>query len=261
MEPAFLGGFPEPINVIRPYGLSGDGGVAVGGASRPPACFAWMWTESDGYALLPTPNLGPRSYGQAFAASSNADVIVGEVHTETGTLAAAWSAPDYSLRLIGDLPGGAEECTAYGCSADGSTIVGFGSEPRGTEAVIWLPGDTEPRPIKQMLLTDYGIDIGDRVLSHAIAVSADGKVIAGDSYAPDGFYDPWLLRLDPTTDCPCDFDGSSPAIDERDVAAFVSAWFEQDPATDFNGDAVFDIHDILDFLDCWFPASAGGDCG
>src|SRR5690606_1513007 len=110
---ALMADFPEPSDFPRPYGLSGDGRVAVGWALRLPGSFAWKWTETDGYTLLPTPDMGRESYGRAFAASFDGSVIVGEVRNAAGTYAAAWSAPDYSLRLLGELPGGAVECTAY----------------------------------------------------------------------------------------------------------------------------------------------------
>jgi hypothetical protein len=149
--------------------------------------------------------------------------------------------------------------SAFACSADGSTILGWAMSPAGTRAAIWR-GDSQARSVPDLLLTDFNVDVRPRVLETGNHVSADGLVIAGDSFGSDGLLDPWIARLDPTADCPCDFDRSSPAIDERDVAAFVSAWFDQEPATDFNGDAVLDIHDILAFLDCWFPASEAQPC-
>ena len=42
--------------------------------------------------------------------------------------------------------------------------------------------------------------------------------------------------------------------------AYLDGWFVQDASTDIDGTAGVDVFDLLAFLDCWFPGSAGEPC-
>ena len=47
-----------------------------------------------------------------------------------------------------------------------------------------------------------------------------------------------------------DFNGVN-GITVQDIFDFLNAWFNLDPATDFNGSGV-SVQDIFDFLNAWF---------
>ena len=82
-----------------------------------------------------------------------------------------------SFLPLGDLPGGSFGSGAYGISADGSVVVGFGDsgdsgDPVLTEAFRWTSGGG---------IVGLGELPGGGFGSVAYAVSADGGVVVGDS--------------------------------------------------------------------------------
>jgi probable HAF family extracellular repeat protein len=84
-----------------------------------------------------------------------------------GILLNNWNAtsPTPSLHFIGlgDLPGGIANSTAYGVSADGTTVVGYGTSAAGTEAFRW----TRKRGMECLGFPE------------AFATSADGSIVVG----------------------------------------------------------------------------------
>ncbi len=125
---------------------------------------------------------------------------------------------------LGDLPGGDDDSTAYGVSADGSVIVGYGCSDAGQEAVMWdngvltslgvltgyetsvaydvsadgtvvVGGATNSRTTSQMgeawrweggVMTGLGLAVGSFGFAQANAVSADGSVVVGHSFGASG---------------------------------------------------------------------------
>lgn len=84
-----------------------------------------------------------------------------------------------SFTPLGDLPGGGFESHATAISADGSTVVGYGTVAGGgTEAFRWTRGGG---------MESLGVLPGGDHLSYASAVSADGTVIAGYSGSGSGY--------------------------------------------------------------------------
>ncbi|MDX2115839.1 MAG: hypothetical protein SFZ24_09525, partial [Planctomycetota bacterium] len=69
-----------------------------------------------------------------------------------------------------DLDGGSLNCSASAVSADGSTIVGFGTNAQRTEAVRWRNDIPEPLGV-----------LPGRTTSNAIELSGDGAIIVGSS--------------------------------------------------------------------------------
>lgn len=251
---------PWNETTFRAGSISGDGSIVVGYAGSYPTSGPVIWTEADGYSLLPYPSATGSIQGRAFGISTDGAFVVGEAVDNGGRSQARWSLADGGFQWLGELPGGPWEGAARACSADGSVVVGWSRGLRGQEATIWRAGDDNIRSIKEMLLTDYGIDVGGRLLTAASSVSDDGTVICGHSTGTDGLPDGWVLRLDTQTDCPCDFDRPNPAITVVDLIAYLDAWFARDAAADFNADVVIDIHDLLAFLDCWFRATSTAPC-
>lgn len=79
-----------------------------------------------------------------------------------------------SFQGLGDLPGSIFTSEARGVSADGSTVVGYGSSASGTEAFRWTSGDG---------MVGLGDLPGGYFSSVAYGVSADGLVVVGEGYS------------------------------------------------------------------------------
>ncbi len=88
--------------------------------------------------------------------------------------AAMLHANPYTFQGLGDLPGGAFYSSAYGISADGSTVVGSGSSTAGSQAFRWTPSGG---------MVSLGDLPGGGFQSSAYGVSADGSVVVGDSFS------------------------------------------------------------------------------
>jgi len=127
------------------FGISGDGAVIVGDAVSPRGVDAFRWTEADGLVGL-RDVLESQFTSIAQAASGDGAVIVGSAHLGSaidGPNAFVWTARDGMQRLdevLADLGVDTDGWTlslAFGVSADGTTIVGVGTNPDGlTEAWI-----------------------------------------------------------------------------------------------------------------------------
>lgn len=154
-------------------GMSGDGKVIVGYAYDPDA--AIKWTPETGLVDLPLPAGADR--GAAYGVSHDGRVIVGE----SGGQARRWvagAAPE-TLSITG---------IARAASGTGDVIVGSS----GGEAMVW------DKAHGARLLSDVLFELGAAVtgwtLSEAVAVSADGHVIAGNGSLA-GVEQAWLARL------------------------------------------------------------------
>jgi len=85
---------------------------------------------------------------------------------------------------LGDLPGGEAGSYAFGVSADGSVVVGYGHTAAGIEAFRWTSGGG---------MVGLGDLPGGLVYSYATGVSADGSVVAGPSMSANGTVTPSLI--------------------------------------------------------------------
>ena len=92
------------------------------------------------------------------------------------------------IRVVPDLPN-ATQSSALGVNKDGSVIVGLAVVGSNSLAVAWTPGAVD---ITSAL---SGVpNIGSFSLGQPTAVSADGKLIAGDGTF-NGVMVPWVARL------------------------------------------------------------------
>jgi probable HAF family extracellular repeat protein len=78
---------------------------------------------------------------------------------------------------LGDLSGGSFNSLAWGISADGSVVVGYGSSANGTEASRWTQGTG---------MVGLGDLSGGDFYSFAYGVSGDGAVVVGYSSSANG---------------------------------------------------------------------------
>lgn len=153
--------------------MSSDGKVIAGYAYDPDA--AIKWTLETGLVNLPLPEGADR--GQAYGVSRDGNVIVGAA----GSQAVRWvaSAAPQSLGIMG---------IARAANETGDVIVG-GS---GGEAMVW--DKTRGARLLSDVLFELGADLTGWTLAEALAVSADGHVVAGNGTLA-GVEQVWLARL------------------------------------------------------------------
>jgi probable HAF family extracellular repeat protein len=157
------------------WGISADGSTVVGYSSdgTDPQPFRWTVATGSGAALSGRPD---GSYGYAQGVSGDGSAVVG-YYNFTGafpgygySMAFRWTSGGGMVGL-GDLPGGQVGSYALDVSADGSTVVGYGTTDSGREAFRWTSGG----------LQGLGDLPGGQVDSIAWGISADGATIAGSS--------------------------------------------------------------------------------
>ena len=78
-----------------------------------------------------------------------------------------------TFRPLGDLPGRSFNSLAYGVSADGSLIVGFGTSALGREAFLWT-SDAGMQTLRELLIAGGATGLTGWRLTQASAMSADG---------------------------------------------------------------------------------------
>lgn len=272
----WTGGTLFPLGTQDPEGgfsiaddATSDGSAIVGATDATSgATSASRWSPLFGYAILPD-IAGGVDFGEARAITPTGTVSVGYGSSVLGTEAVrwlhadwatqGWQAPD-TLEVIGDLPGGATLASALAVSADGDTVVGYGS-PSTTEiaATIWTPA-TGLRNLKAAVLADYGLDLGPAVLREATGISSDGLVICGIGRREAGSaIEGWVIDLRPTgpscSPCAADYDGNG-GVDGGDLAAFFFDFEQGEPCSDVDQNGGVDGGDIGAF----FAAFEAGGC-
>lgn len=152
-------------------GVSPDGSVIVGagtpdGRSFPDEAFRWEDGVLTGLGDLSGGTLS-WSISEAYAASSDGSVIIGNSIHEPGTEAFRWE--DGMMVGLGDFDGGIFFSWASDVSADGSVVVGFGNGADREKAFRWTHADG----LVPILHADPDAE------TCANAVSSDGTIIAG----------------------------------------------------------------------------------
>ena len=100
-----------------------------------------------------------------------------------------------SFHGLGDLAGGSFDSSAFGVSADGSTIVGGSdSSSSGWEAFIWDTANGM-QSLKDVLVNYHDLDLTGWTLSQAWGISDDGLTIVGHGYNPDGYTEAWVATI------------------------------------------------------------------
>jgi probable HAF family extracellular repeat protein len=180
----------------RAYGVSAEGSVIVGQSGSNGVNSAFRWTASSGMAGL-NGLPGGGTFSSATAVSSNGQVVVGWSNTSNdiyGTRAAYRWENGVAIDL-GDLPGGGNHNWAEDISADGSIIVGYsGDVVQNREAFIW-DGQHGMRNLKDILVSDFGLNLTGWSLREATGISDNGMVIVGKGTNPDGFEQGWVATI------------------------------------------------------------------
>ena len=176
-----LPSLPGGPNDTEAWAVSADGAIVVGDSERflgeEEVTEAVYWTAQN--EVVPIGDLpGGEFCSWATGVSADGGVIVGYGHDMSGTAAFRWSASTGMVDL-GYLKEASPHSHASGVSADGSVVVG----QSGLEAFIWdeIHG---MRDLKDVLTTDYGLNLTGWTLWEATAVSANGKTIVGMGLMP-----------------------------------------------------------------------------
>jgi probable HAF family extracellular repeat protein len=159
--------------------ISGDGTVVVGSScTQSEGSMAFRWTIEEG--MVPLGFLPGGDTSGAYGVSAEGSVIVGfgtsyNTTEEGHRQAFRWTAATGMVGLD-DLQGGSFHSRAYGVTADGQTVVGYGTKSEVVDvrhAVRWTDGGA-PEDLGGMPDVYPALST-----SHATAISADGSVIAG----------------------------------------------------------------------------------
>ena len=180
---------PPDIRQSRAAGISGNGQYVVGAAFQTASGSSinvpmrWqiggtMQTLS-GFPLQPTGD-----GGYSIDASYDGSVITGSWRFGLGTTghteAFRWTAATGPVTL-GDLPGGSIYSVSTAISADGKTIVGYGTTEQGQEAFLWREGVGMWR-LSDVLSDEYGLNVQGYRFASAVGISNDGLTILGDNF-------------------------------------------------------------------------------
>lgn len=195
-----LGDLAPGVFFFNAMDISSDGSAIVGIATMATGARAFLWTSWEGMVDLgDVPGGSYNSY--ATGTSDDADIVIGGCDTDAGHESFIWDRQYGMQRVDTALTGnygidldGWHDLSAGGVSADGSTIVGVGYNPDGSqEAWVASIGAAVPGDLDMDADTD-GADI------HRLI-------------------DAWANRIYPDADI--DGDG---IIDAADIAAFAGAF-------------------------------------
>ena len=181
---------PDEANFSQSFswGISGDGQVVVGSSfstrNTEHQDQAFRWTAGEG--MEPLGFLEGETSSTALTVSADGSVVVGM----SGMNAFRWTAED-GMENIGSF-------TPSAVSADGNVIVGTSLDFE-TGAVIWTRA-TSVQPLKNYLESTFNVSVPWQSLTEAVAISNDGRVIAGTGYNANGEEEAFLATLDTAVD-------------------------------------------------------------
>ncbi len=164
--------------------VSPDGRTIVGTAQGSDKQQAFRWTAQSGMESLGNLPGGNYGYDYANAVSADGNVIVGNAASANGTGEAFRWTPQTGMVPLGDLQRGPFKSSGLGVSADGNTIVGYGTTLAGEEAMMW-DLDNGMQSLR-LILIRYGVDMLKWTPRRATAISGDGSTIVGFTDDPNG---------------------------------------------------------------------------
>jgi probable HAF family extracellular repeat protein len=173
------------------WGVSDDGSIVVGpmpdevtGDSR-----AFRWTEATGMV-----DLGDLPGGDvrasATAISGDGRVIVGY----SSSILSPWQTFRWTETGGMEAIGAFGAYSAFDVSFDGTRIVGELYNGSTDVAYMW-DAVQGVRTIQDILVNEYGLDLGGWELTQANGISADGHTIVGLGRNPSGSWEAWIAIL------------------------------------------------------------------
>jgi probable HAF family extracellular repeat protein len=186
------------LGVGYPNYISTDGTVVVGGGFvlTGPGTTAYLqavqWIQQNdpvGLGYLPGDD---RS--EAWAISDDKLVVVGWSGLATGQSQAFRWTQQIGMVGLGRLNPQDTDSTALGVSQNGSVVVGKSFSDTSSEAFIWRIGQGL-QSLKEVLTTEYKLDLTGWQLLSAYGISDDGKVITGTGVNPSGNDEGWIVSF------------------------------------------------------------------
>lgn len=186
--------------------VADDGATLVGyGTNAADRTQAFRWTEAL-ETIEPLEDSGIQSSATDVSADGavvvGGDVLMqetvgrGKKQTPVSTQEAFRWTEATGMVHLGDLEGGERSSFAYAVSANGSVIAGSSSSSNGGEAFIW-DADNGIRSLKNVLESDFGIDLTGWHLHSVRDISEDGLTLVGDGRNPDGNQEGFVARIAP----------------------------------------------------------------
>ncbi|MBL8762664.1 MAG: PEP-CTERM sorting domain-containing protein [Phycisphaerae bacterium] len=159
--------------------ITPDGSVVVGHSGSANGNVAFRWTQTDGMQDLGKPSTVNSSFAQAVSADGSTIAAWG--YSDTGSRLLRWTTAG-GWADLGSIGG-----VAFGMTADGSMIVGYGDS-----AFLW----TEALGIVDLssYLAARGLDLSGWTLNEAEGISADGSVIMGNGFF-NGNFSAWVVTI------------------------------------------------------------------
>lgn len=204
-------------------GVSADGQVVAGVSDRKYTMYeayygAFRWTPAGGMVAIGEMP-GGDYYSWAWGMSGDGLTIVGSSDGGGSYYQAfRWTAASGMVSLGNTADGSLRSRTALAASYDGSVVVGKGGTSSGDQAFIWdaIHG---MRKLRDVLTSDYRLDLTGWTLWEARSVSASGRTIVGNGKNPSGQIEAWLVVLGVAADF--DDDGD---VDKADFDALKDCW-------------------------------------
>jgi probable HAF family extracellular repeat protein len=146
-----LGDLPGASFYSGAQGISADGSVVVGRSYSASGEEAFLWNAVNGMVGLGDLP-GGLFYSRAYGVSADGSVVVGWGNSSSGQEAFYWTADSGMQSLKDILENSGLDLTGWtlgvanGLSADGLTVVGYGTNPQGNEEA-WIATIPEPATI------------------------------------------------------------------------------------------------------------------
>src|SRR5262245_51552 len=222
-------------------GVSANGSAIVGVGWQSGTSEAARWNDQHPTLLGHFPDT---NYSSAMAISGDGEVVLGGPNGWWGewrwTAASGW-APLAS-------PGDQRRIAFLNLSHDGSVAVGMRGFVPQNEAVIWDAANGI-RPVAEVLVDCFGLDLSGWTLTEAVDVSADGLTITGNGLNPQGQEEAWIAHLGHgpcPPPCPGDVNADR-AVDLADLATLLAHFGLSSGVSYADGD--LDADDDVDLSD------------
>lgn len=225
--------------------ISSDGTVVVGSSDTPTGRMIFRWTRTGGMVGL---GLGPAGTGsEGYGVSADGRFVVGYSTTPNGDRPVMYN--DEGTLFALPIPPGAAAGQARAVDNLGNAVgfVKFGST---SQAWMWRSNGVNGK-LRDIILTDFGVNTLGWTLELASAVSPDGAAIVGDGVDPQGVKRAFVVSLgEPLAEphCAADFDFSG-FVDVDDFNLFVPRFVDGDRRADVDGSDFVDVDDFNFFVE------------
>ena len=138
-------------------------------------------------------------------------------------------------------------------SADGSIVVGEGDSGLDREAFIW-DAENGMRSLKDILISDFSLDLAGWTLTMATGISADGSTIVGHGNNPAGSTEAWIAIITKSAYFTGDLTDDR-KVNLEDFAKVARYWQQDEFSVDImpppSGDGIVDFQDLSIVAEHW----------